>query len=139
MLNRNCTAKLLNLEDVIITDVENISEELHIHLELSIKKHTCPACGELMRIISRHNLVRFHLFSTPTIDVEPKTSLLRRTHVQRSRHTGTTKGLPLARQPPYCISLMIFYSYNQLIKNIRCSVSRNDDYKISYAICIILI
>lgn len=47
MLNRDCTAKLLNMEDVIITNVENISEELHIHLELPRKKHTCPACGAL--------------------------------------------------------------------------------------------
>ena len=45
MLNQDYTAKLLNLEDVIITNVENISEELHIHIELPRKEHTCPACG----------------------------------------------------------------------------------------------
>ena len=45
MLNHNYTAKLLNLEDVIITEVENISEELHIYIELPRKEHTCPACG----------------------------------------------------------------------------------------------
>ena len=32
MLNQNYTAKLLNLEDVIITNVENIFEELHIYV-----------------------------------------------------------------------------------------------------------
>ena len=32
MLNENYTAKLLNLEDVIITNVENTSEELHIYI-----------------------------------------------------------------------------------------------------------
>ena len=45
MLSQNYTAKLLNLEDVMITNVENISEELHIYLELPRKKHTCPVCG----------------------------------------------------------------------------------------------
>lgn len=45
MLNQDYTAKLLNLEDVIITKVENISEELHFYIELPRKKHICPACG----------------------------------------------------------------------------------------------
>lgn len=45
MLNQDYTAKLLNLEDVIITNVENICEELHISIELPRKKHICPACG----------------------------------------------------------------------------------------------
>ena len=30
MLNQDYTAKLLNLEDVIITNVENLAEELHV-------------------------------------------------------------------------------------------------------------
>ena len=47
MLNKDYTAKLLNLEDVIITNVENISEEVHIYLELPRTKHRCPACGGL--------------------------------------------------------------------------------------------
>ena len=45
MLNQDYTSKLLNLEDVIITNVENISDQLHIHLELPRTKHICPACG----------------------------------------------------------------------------------------------
>ena len=47
MLNQNYTAKLLNLEDVIITNVENIFEEFHIYIELPRKKHTCPVCGSV--------------------------------------------------------------------------------------------
>ena len=47
MLKKDCTAKLLNLEDVIITKVENISEEVHIYLELPRTKHRCPACSAL--------------------------------------------------------------------------------------------
>lgn len=45
MLKKDYTAKLLNLEDVIITKVENISEEVHVYLELPRTKHRCPACG----------------------------------------------------------------------------------------------
>ena len=45
MLNNDYTAKLLNLEEVIITNIENISEQLHIHIELPRAKHTCPCCG----------------------------------------------------------------------------------------------
>ena len=47
MLNQDCTAKVLKLEDVIITNVENISDVLHIYLELPRQKHRCPACGAL--------------------------------------------------------------------------------------------
>ena len=45
MLMTNYTSKLLNLEDVIITNVENIEDQLHIYLELPRTAHTCPACG----------------------------------------------------------------------------------------------
>lgn len=38
MLNQNYTAKLLNLEDVIITNVENIFEEFHIY---NVKYFVC--------------------------------------------------------------------------------------------------
>ena len=45
MLMTDYTAKLLNLEDVIITNVENISDQLHIYIELPRGKHVCPVCG----------------------------------------------------------------------------------------------
>ena len=44
MLMTDYTSKLLNLEDVIITDVENIGDQLHIHIELPRTPHICPAC-----------------------------------------------------------------------------------------------
>ena len=47
MLNKDYTAKLLNLEDAIITNVENICDEVHVYLELPRMKHRCPACGGL--------------------------------------------------------------------------------------------
>ena len=45
MRNKDYTAKLLNLEDVIITDVKNLCNEVHISLQLPRKAHVCPACG----------------------------------------------------------------------------------------------
>ena len=42
---KDYTAELLNLEDVIITDVTNISDQLHIYIELPRTEHICPACG----------------------------------------------------------------------------------------------
>lgn len=45
MLNQDYTAKLLDLEDVNITKVENISNQVYIHLELPRQKHCCPTCG----------------------------------------------------------------------------------------------
>lgn len=45
MLMSDYTAELLNLEDVIITNVENISDQVHIYMELPRTKHICPACG----------------------------------------------------------------------------------------------
>ncbi len=45
MLNQDYTSKLLNLEDVIITNIDNISEQLHIYIELPRTKHVCPVCG----------------------------------------------------------------------------------------------
>ena len=64
MLNKDYTAKLLNLEDVIITNVENISGEVHVYLELSRAKHRCPTCGALTDYSC--------FIPTTTIDIEPR-------------------------------------------------------------------
>ena len=45
MLTKDYTAKFLNLEDVIITNVENVLDQLHIYIELPRRKHICPCCG----------------------------------------------------------------------------------------------
>ena len=45
MLMKDYTAELLNLKDVIITNVENISDQLHIYIELPRIEHICPVCG----------------------------------------------------------------------------------------------
>ena len=45
MLMTDYSAKLLNLEDVIITGVENTGDQLHIYIEIPRTPHICPACG----------------------------------------------------------------------------------------------
>lgn len=45
MLMSDYTAELLNLEGAIITNVENITDQLHVYIELPRTKHVCPACG----------------------------------------------------------------------------------------------
>lgn len=45
MLNNDYTAKILNLEEVIITNVEDVNGILSVDIELPRKQHTCPSCG----------------------------------------------------------------------------------------------
>ena len=45
MLKKDYTAELLNLEGVIITKVESLSDQLHIFVELPRSKQVCPVCG----------------------------------------------------------------------------------------------
>lgn len=51
MLNKDYTAKILNLEDVKITNVKNEIESIHIYLELPRKEHLCPACGATTNLV----------------------------------------------------------------------------------------
>lgn len=45
MLNQDYTAKVLDLEEVIIKDVKKGSEGLPVHIEMPRKEHICPCCG----------------------------------------------------------------------------------------------
>ena len=56
MLNKDYTAKLLDLEDVIVTNVETISGELRVYLELPRTKHACPACGTLTACVHDYRM-----------------------------------------------------------------------------------
>ena len=46
MLEQDYIAKVINLEDIIITNVENSLGELHLYIELPQKEHDCPQCGK---------------------------------------------------------------------------------------------
>ena len=84
MLMTDYTSKLLNLEDVIITNVENIADQLHIYLELPRTSHICPACGAItdrihdyrMQTITRYSSGQKYL---PTPSQTPLPLLLRQT------------------------------------------------------------
>jgi transposase len=56
MLMIDYTTELLNLEDVIITKAENISNQLHVYIELPKKSHTCPACGAVTELIHDYRM-----------------------------------------------------------------------------------
>jgi len=45
MLEQDYISKILNLEDVIVTKVENYMDSLHLYAELPVQEHTCPNCG----------------------------------------------------------------------------------------------
>ena len=56
MLMADYTAEFLNLEDVIITNVENISDQLHISIELPRRKHVCPCCGSVTDLVHDYRM-----------------------------------------------------------------------------------
>lgn len=45
MLYKDNTAKLLGLEDVIVNNVWDEGQELHVEIELPRRRHRCPSCG----------------------------------------------------------------------------------------------
>lgn len=47
MLKQDYIAKILDLEDVIIRNVEADRNELHVYLELPVKEHICPNCAQV--------------------------------------------------------------------------------------------
>ena len=47
MLYRDCIEKLLQLKDVIVTNIECSGEKMHIHLRMEQRLHRCPQCGTL--------------------------------------------------------------------------------------------
>lgn len=46
MLNHDYILKVLNMEDVIVTKVENEQDYLRIYMEMPVQEHTCPKCGQ---------------------------------------------------------------------------------------------
>ena len=56
MLKKDYALVFLNLEDVIITNVENISDQLHISIELPHRKHLCPCCGAVINRVHDYRM-----------------------------------------------------------------------------------
>ena len=51
MLLNNCTKKILNLQDVIITNVKHEENTMEIHIKIPVKTHSCPSCGKETKYI----------------------------------------------------------------------------------------
>ena len=47
MLYRDCIENLLQLKDVIVTNIECIGKQIHIHLRMQQRLHYCPRCGSI--------------------------------------------------------------------------------------------
>ena len=47
MPNTDFTTKLLELEDVIISDLQTTNTEVHVYFTLKRKVHVCPHCGHI--------------------------------------------------------------------------------------------
>lgn len=92
MFNQDYTATLLDLEDVIVTDVKKVAEELHIHLELPRKEHICPSCGALTSCV--------HDYREQIIKDIPlgRATLL---HLRKRRYRCVSCGKRFAEQNPF--------------------------------------
>ena len=47
MLSSNDIAKLLEMKDVLVRKIENDSKSTWIHVEMPVKEHRCPHCGNM--------------------------------------------------------------------------------------------
>ena len=47
MLYKDCIEKLLQLKDVIVTNIECTSGQIHVYLRMEQRLHYCPACGSI--------------------------------------------------------------------------------------------
>lgn len=92
MFNQDYTAKLLQLEDIIVTNVEDISNKLHIHLELPRKEHECPSCGA--------HTSRVHDYREQVIKDIPfgRTTML---HLRKRRYCCQECGKRFAEENPF--------------------------------------
>lgn len=67
MLEQDYIAKILNFKDIdiILTNVESSSGELHLYIELPQRKHECPQCGR--KVLKR---VSFGVRTSPVSETE---------------------------------------------------------------------
>ena len=114
MLYKDCIEKLLQLEDVIVTNIECRGKQMRVHLRMQQRLHRCPACGSLTSKVHdyRTQLVR-------DVSVSGYETIL---HLRKRRHVCPKCGkrfderigfLPRYRQFTNRVNLQI---YEQLKK-----------------------
>ena len=47
MLYSDCIENLLQLEDIIVTNIQCIEKEMHAHMHMEKRYHHCPCCNTL--------------------------------------------------------------------------------------------
>lgn len=60
MPNNDFITNILEIKDLIITNVENTVDEIHIHFKLERRSHTCPHCGAVTDRVHdyRHSTIK---------------------------------------------------------------------------------
>ena len=86
------TTTMLGMEDIIVKKVEEATGNLHIHIELPRKAHTCPCCGQLT--------VAVHDYREQIVKDIPlgRTTYL---HLRKRRYRCTHCGKRFAEQNPF--------------------------------------
>jgi len=114
MLYRDCIENLLQLKDVIVTNIECIENQMHVHLRMQQRLHCCPQCGSITSKVHdyRTQLVR-------DVSISGYETIL---HLRKRRHVCPSCGkrfdehidfLPRYRQFTNRVNLQI---YEQLKK-----------------------
>lgn len=109
MLYRDCIEKLLQLEDVIVTNIECSGRQMHIHLRMQQRLHHCPKCGAVTSKVHdyRTQLIR-------DVSISGYDTIL---HLRKRRHVCPKCGkrfdeqidfLPRYRQFTNRVNLQIF-------------------------------
>jgi len=58
MSEKDIIRKLTGLQDVEVKEVKESEKEIEIHIELAVKEHVCPCCGEVTTGIHDYRIQR---------------------------------------------------------------------------------
>ena len=51
MLYKHFTEKILGLQDILIEDIKNTDNTIHVNCKLERKLHKCPCCGNFTDLV----------------------------------------------------------------------------------------
>ena len=74
MLYDYFTEKLLNLQGVLIKNIEKIEATTYVYLEMPVKEHTCPNCGQKTKYV--HDYRYRKIKDLPAFDQNIKGSII---------------------------------------------------------------
>ncbi|MBM7715181.1 transposase [Bacillus thermophilus] len=50
-----------DLEDVLITKVEEVEDRIALHIEMDVKVHKCPSCGERTKKVHDYRIQKISI------------------------------------------------------------------------------